>query len=414
MGEIMTDQSVDAHVRVDWVRLNDRHRRDLGDVQGLADSIREIGLLHPIVVTRDGMIVVGERRLAAYRLLGYELIPARYADTLDDAVALLHAERDENLQRKDMLPSELASLGAALYELEAPGAKARQQSHAGTAPGRANTHGTRTSSDASKAGPVTDLIGPVLGMSGRTYQELRYAHRVATDPDFAPGYQQMGKDALDEMDRGGGIARVARTLRGSIESEQGQTQDEDHDWVTTGKDRTSVQRREELALRMRAEGYSLNQMGERLGITPTAVSRIIGRVNARADDPTSLTFSPHDNSLDALQQRQSVIAEMASTGHTSDQIAHRLGIRPEAVRARARSIGVKIPADVVFQKTRRHVDSNRVVAETVDYLSHAETALGLVDFAELDLGEVEAWTTSLTQSIKVLNQLNKRLKEMTQ
>jgi ParB family transcriptional regulator, chromosome partitioning protein len=33
------------------IRIGKRHRRDLGDVEGLAASIGEIGLLQPVVVT---------------------------------------------------------------------------------------------------------------------------------------------------------------------------------------------------------------------------------------------------------------------------------------------------------------------------------------------------------------------------
>jgi ParB/Sulfiredoxin domain len=47
------------------IRIGNRYRRDLGDVSGLADSIAELGLLHPIVIRADGRLVVGERRLAA-------------------------------------------------------------------------------------------------------------------------------------------------------------------------------------------------------------------------------------------------------------------------------------------------------------------------------------------------------------
>jgi ParB family chromosome partitioning protein len=33
------------------IRIGRRHRRDLGDIDGLAASIASIGLLHPVVIT---------------------------------------------------------------------------------------------------------------------------------------------------------------------------------------------------------------------------------------------------------------------------------------------------------------------------------------------------------------------------
>jgi ParB family chromosome partitioning protein len=53
------------------IRVGDnRHRRELGDIAGLAESIRTIGLLHPITVDAEGNLLAGARRLAACKQLG--------------------------------------------------------------------------------------------------------------------------------------------------------------------------------------------------------------------------------------------------------------------------------------------------------------------------------------------------------
>ena len=39
----------------------------MGDLEGLARSIEEVGLLQPIGITEDGELVFGERRLLAVR-----------------------------------------------------------------------------------------------------------------------------------------------------------------------------------------------------------------------------------------------------------------------------------------------------------------------------------------------------------
>ena len=49
---------------IDEIIVGKRHRRDLGDIASLAKSIDAHGLLHPIVVTCDGRLIAGERRLA--------------------------------------------------------------------------------------------------------------------------------------------------------------------------------------------------------------------------------------------------------------------------------------------------------------------------------------------------------------
>ena len=57
------------------IKVGTRHRRDLGDIDKLASSIRDIGLLHPIVISSDGQLIAGLRRLEAYKLLGRAEIP---------------------------------------------------------------------------------------------------------------------------------------------------------------------------------------------------------------------------------------------------------------------------------------------------------------------------------------------------
>jgi ParB family chromosome partitioning protein len=47
----------------------------MGDILGLAESMAQLGLLYPIIVTPEGLLVCGERRLRAAQLLGWETIP---------------------------------------------------------------------------------------------------------------------------------------------------------------------------------------------------------------------------------------------------------------------------------------------------------------------------------------------------
>ena len=46
-----------------------RHGIAPGEVPALAESIDEVGLLHPITVRKDGTLISGAKRLAAYKLL---------------------------------------------------------------------------------------------------------------------------------------------------------------------------------------------------------------------------------------------------------------------------------------------------------------------------------------------------------
>jgi ParB family chromosome partitioning protein len=79
------------------------------DLLELADSLREHGLVQPIVVRARGdryQLIVGQRRLAAARKLGWERIPTRVLDVDDRQMAEIAIV--ENLQRRDLDPLEKA------------------------------------------------------------------------------------------------------------------------------------------------------------------------------------------------------------------------------------------------------------------------------------------------------------------
>ena len=71
---------IKTNIPIEDVIVEERIRKDLGDIQGLAKNIREIGLLNPITVrkVKDGYkLLAGHRRLQACKSLGWKEIPAR-------------------------------------------------------------------------------------------------------------------------------------------------------------------------------------------------------------------------------------------------------------------------------------------------------------------------------------------------
>ena len=106
--------AVYAELPIDQVLPNSRQPRTVFDEDALAElvfSIREIGLLQPVVVRRSGdgsyELIAGERRLRASREAGLTAIPAIIRDTDDDA--MLRDALLENLHRADLNPLEEAA-----------------------------------------------------------------------------------------------------------------------------------------------------------------------------------------------------------------------------------------------------------------------------------------------------------------
>jgi ParB family chromosome partitioning protein len=86
-----------------------RSRFDDEALGELAASIREVGILQPIVVRRAGQgyeVVTGERRLRAAKLAGLATVPVVLRDSDDSD--LLREALIENIHREDLDPIELA------------------------------------------------------------------------------------------------------------------------------------------------------------------------------------------------------------------------------------------------------------------------------------------------------------------
>lgn len=83
------------------VNRDERQRRELLDIDNLAQSIKLRGQLQPVVITRDHVLVAGERRYTAVEKLGDRPLRCVYTDELD-AVELQAIELEENMKRLDL------------------------------------------------------------------------------------------------------------------------------------------------------------------------------------------------------------------------------------------------------------------------------------------------------------------------
>ena len=82
-------------------------RKDFGDLSEMVVSVKEKGILEPILVrSHEGefQIIAGERRYQAARLAGLQRIPCIEVDV--DARGMLEISLIENLQRRDLTPFE--------------------------------------------------------------------------------------------------------------------------------------------------------------------------------------------------------------------------------------------------------------------------------------------------------------------
>ena len=103
-------------LEIDKIIVKER-KRSLSDLTSLIDSIKEVGLLNPITVNQDMVLIAGLHRLEAFKKLGKTKIPVRIIDINELLTEL--AEIDENIIRTELTAlekSEQLSRRKEIYE----------------------------------------------------------------------------------------------------------------------------------------------------------------------------------------------------------------------------------------------------------------------------------------------------------
>lgn len=94
-----------------------RFRGATGDMKGLAESLKRFGQLVPIILSKDGDLIAGFRRLTAAKTLGWTMIDA----VAQGEIPLLlqrEIELEENIQREQMSWKEQVDATAELHKLK--------------------------------------------------------------------------------------------------------------------------------------------------------------------------------------------------------------------------------------------------------------------------------------------------------
>jgi len=184
--------------------VGERHRRDLGDIDALARSIAEVGLLHPIPIRPDCILIAGTRRLAACKTLGWQDIPVHVVEL--DKIA--RGEIAENAYRKKFLPSEIFAIWQELEPIERAAAEQRQRATRFGAGG-----GKFPPPNKDDEGKTRDKVAAAAGLSGRTLDKISAIMEAAeADPSYGP--------LVMKMDQTGKVDGVYRELQGRQQAER--------------------------------------------------------------------------------------------------------------------------------------------------------------------------------------------------
>jgi len=203
-GHIEIERSVSSIV------IGFRSRRDPSeDIRPLMESIKRVGMLQPITVTPEGVLVCGARRLEAVRQLGWRTVKVWVRSGISDELSQLLAQQDENEQRKPLTPVEQAHLYDELHRIVESEARRRQEasrfgggdgvrevSGAGDAPAPDRGHGdTRHQAAVAVTGKA----------SYQMLERISAIEKVAADRNLPATVRKVATEALAAIEKGGDV-----------------------------------------------------------------------------------------------------------------------------------------------------------------------------------------------------------------
>lgn len=214
--------SRDGHIELDWaveaIRTGPRARHDIGDLTSLTNSIATHGLLQPITVSPDGILLCGARRLAAVRNLGMRTVSVWVRAGLSTRLQRLIAEQDENTLRQPLLPTEAATLYQELKQILTEDATRRQEATrfgaddtAGSGPAKLAAPQTTGDTRRQAAQRVTG------GNSYTTLERVNEVQKAADDDSLPAEVRQLAASALQAMDTGGKVNGHYQQVRDAVE-----------------------------------------------------------------------------------------------------------------------------------------------------------------------------------------------------
>jgi ParB family chromosome partitioning protein len=172
-----------TNIRISAIVVDERVRKDLGDLTELTASIRNGGMVVPIaVMKRDDdrfLLLCGERRLRVAQSLEWESIEAIIYEPME-ADEALNLEFHENQGRKDWTDAEKVAWGLKYEEIN--NAILRERSNANL------RHGDKSPEcdpgHTRRVGRISDVIAKSVGYkSGRQYSRAKEV--VTKRPDLA-------------------------------------------------------------------------------------------------------------------------------------------------------------------------------------------------------------------------------------
>jgi len=205
---------------LDSITVGIRHRKDPGDIDALVRSIDEVGLLQPITVTPNGVLVCGWRRLEAVRRLGWTTLKVWVRSGISDDLSHLLAQQDENEQRKPLTQLEAAHLYAEVKRLMAEEAEERQAaSRFGSGQDSSGVNGAEGPTAPRGAGDSRAQASRLITgtQSFARLEQIGWIERVSKDTTRPASVRAFATNMLTEIENGGPVEPAYKRVKAAVE-----------------------------------------------------------------------------------------------------------------------------------------------------------------------------------------------------
>lgn len=249
------DGHIELERQVDSIRVGVRHRTELGDLRQLMDSIGRLGLLQPVTIDPDGVLLCGRRRLEAVKRLGWNTVRVWVRTGLSDALSQLLAEQDENATHKPLSPMEAAAMFRELKTVLAEDAARRQKASRFGADDE--TPGPRGGAESAppQSAPGKARVQAARLITGRSshqvLERISEIERVSADSTRPAHLRQIAADELEAIRNGGGVDPSYQRVKAAIRLALLNTPPETSEEIVAQANETLAQSRKDHARRVK-------------------------------------------------------------------------------------------------------------------------------------------------------------------
>lgn len=224
---------IELERRVDSITIGVRHRYDPErDLAPLMRSIDRLGLLQPVTITPDGVLICGHRRLKAVKELGWPTLRVWIRTGISDPLTQLLAEQDENILHRPLSPFDAAALYRELKDLLTEDALRRQRAtRFGAIDGDEGEGGADSAPPHGDPGKSRNQAAQLVTSSAShaRLEQICTIEAVAADDAVPADVRKIAEEELERIREGGAVDPSYQRVRASLKVAEDHEPDDDPD-----------------------------------------------------------------------------------------------------------------------------------------------------------------------------------------